>query len=69
MKHDTEILGVRVNTLSTVQVLETVEGFLQSSGQCHIVTVNPEFIMAAQDSERFREILNKAGLIEILKKI
>ena len=71
MKHATKILGVRVNTLDKAQVLETIEGFLQSSvdrslrsdlALGHIVTVNPEFIMAAQDSARFRATLNRAEL-------
>lgn len=57
-----KILGVKVDALDKLAVLESIKGFLESSHSHHIATVNPEFIMQAQKDERFNQILNKCHL-------
>ncbi len=57
-----DILGVKVNKTITDQVLRDVRYFLSDGRQHYIVTTNPEFIMAAQDDEVFKKILNEADL-------
>lgn len=56
------ILGVKIDNLTKPEVLQKISEFLQSDNQHQIVTVNPEFIMAAQHDDEFRNILNKADL-------
>ncbi len=56
------ILGVRVDSLTLNQVLAYIEACI-NRGQSHqIVTVNPEFVMAAQSDAEFRRIINTSAL-------
>ncbi len=57
-----EILGVRVNKITKGEVLEHVKTYLNSDKPHFIVTPNPEFLVAAQYDQEFKEILNKADL-------
>ena len=56
------ILGVQIDNLSKPEVLKKVEYFLDSDKQHYIVTPNPEFLVAAQKDEEFKNILNNADL-------
>lgn len=56
------ILGVKIDNSVKSEVLQKISGFLQFDKSHQIVTVNPEFIMAAQYDDEFRAILNKADL-------
>lgn len=56
------ILGVKVHALTNAKTLALIEDFI-ASGQPHqLVTVNPEFIVAAQHDPKFRRIINQAAL-------
>jgi N-acetylglucosaminyldiphosphoundecaprenol N-acetyl-beta-D-mannosaminyltransferase len=64
------VLGVRVDRLTQQQVLAHIEAILQqyvaSDRQLacqQIITVNPEFVMAAQHNAQFRQCINKAALV------
>ncbi|HET8852532.1 MAG TPA: WecB/TagA/CpsF family glycosyltransferase, partial [Ktedonobacteraceae bacterium] len=64
------ILGVRVDRLSQQQALDSIEQIVarrRASGNhapCEqIVTVNPEFVMAAQHNSDFRIAINQAALV------
>ncbi|MFZ2226619.1 MAG: WecB/TagA/CpsF family glycosyltransferase [Candidatus Moraniibacteriota bacterium] len=57
-----KILGVRVDNLSQKEILEKVECFLNEEKFHQIATVNPEFILEAQDSPEFKNILNSCAL-------
>jgi N-acetylglucosaminyldiphosphoundecaprenol N-acetyl-beta-D-mannosaminyltransferase len=64
------ILGVRVDRLTQLQVLDTIMGMLDhyyASDQrppCQqVITVNPEFVMAAQRNSLFRQCINQAALV------
>ena len=64
------VLGVRLDRLTQQQVLTYVEAFLQhyvaSDRQfvCRqIITVNPEFVMAARHNVQFRRCINEASLV------
>ena len=57
-----KILGVRVDNLGKKEILEKVESFLSSNKFHQIATVNPEFILAAQKDEEFKNILNSCDL-------
>jgi N-acetylglucosaminyldiphosphoundecaprenol N-acetyl-beta-D-mannosaminyltransferase len=56
------ILGVRIDNVSYNEVLSIIEGFVVSGEPHQVVTVNPEFIVAAQSDEDFRRILNTSSL-------
>lgn len=57
-----EILGVRVDDVTYDETLVRIEGFIREGTPHQIVTVNPEFVVAAQRDERFRRVLNAADL-------
>jgi N-acetylglucosaminyldiphosphoundecaprenol N-acetyl-beta-D-mannosaminyltransferase len=44
------------------QTLAIIDGFISAGGPHHVVTVNPEFVMAAQRDAAFRTVLNEAQL-------
>lgn len=56
------ILGINIDNLALSEVLDKIREFLGSKNQHYLVTVNPEFIMAARQDDEFRNILNKADL-------
>ena len=57
-----EILGVKIDNLTTDRALQKIEGFLTDGQQHYIVTPNPEFLVLAQKDSEFRRILNQADL-------
>ena len=57
-----KILGVRIDNLSKEEILNKVEGFLEEEKFHQIATVNPEFILEAQDNPKFKDILNDCAL-------
>jgi N-acetylglucosaminyldiphosphoundecaprenol N-acetyl-beta-D-mannosaminyltransferase len=64
------ILGVRVDRLSQQQALDMIERMIalrRASGNAlacqQIITVNPEFVMAAQQHREFRKAINSAALV------
>lgn len=63
------VLGVRVDRVTQLQVLDIIDQLIalrRASGNtlpCHqIVTVNTEFVMAAQTNIEFRQTINSAAL-------
>ncbi len=57
-----QILGVPVHSVTTADVLHLVEGYMIQRRLHQIATVNPEFIMTAQNDAEFRQILNETDL-------
>ncbi|GCE25785.1 WecB/TagA/CpsF family glycosyl transferase [Dictyobacter alpinus] len=63
------VLGVRVDRLTQRQVLAALRQILSSARAgsrppCQqIITVNPEFVMAAQKNTLFRQCINQAALV------
>ncbi len=56
------ILGVRVDDVTGDETLTLVERFITERAPHQICTVNPEFIMAAQRDQVFRNVINGAAL-------
>jgi N-acetylglucosaminyldiphosphoundecaprenol N-acetyl-beta-D-mannosaminyltransferase len=56
------ILGVRVDAVTFDQVLASIEAFIVEGRPRQVVTVNPEFVMAAQSDAEFRHIINTSAL-------
>jgi N-acetylglucosaminyldiphosphoundecaprenol N-acetyl-beta-D-mannosaminyltransferase len=65
-----QVAGVRVDRVSRVQALDAIVQMIelrrQSGNQAHcqqVVTLNPEFLMAAQRNNEFRYAINAAALV------
>lgn len=59
-----QILGVPVDVLDRCQAIDRIATWLDSpgGGLRHVVTVNPEFVIAARRNRRFRYVLRKSDL-------
>ena len=60
-----KIFDIKVQTMSELELREILNTFLSSASQHQIVTVNPEFILAAKSNDLFRRIINNASLSTI----
>jgi len=58
----TEILGIQVDNVTYEEALSRVEEFIADGHPHLVVTVNPEFIIAARKDALFAQILNGADL-------
>lgn len=56
------ILGVRIDDVTYDDALAHIEEFLREPGMHHIATVNPEFVVLAQNDAAFRRVLNACAL-------
>jgi N-acetylglucosaminyldiphosphoundecaprenol N-acetyl-beta-D-mannosaminyltransferase len=56
------VLGVRIDAVTFEQVIARIEEFIADGRSHQIVTVNPEFVMAAQSDAEFRAIINSSAL-------
>lgn len=56
------ILGVPVHSLTTADALEHVRCYMAEPRLHQIATVNPEFVMTAQDDTAFARVLRRADL-------
>ena len=56
------ILGVRIDNFSKKEILEKIEFFLNEKHFHQIATVNPEFILQAQQKLLFKKVLNECNL-------
>ncbi|MEA3407604.1 MAG: WecB/TagA/CpsF family glycosyltransferase [Chloroflexota bacterium] len=57
-----DILGVRVDNVTTSETLEIIQGYVEEGTPHQIVTVNPEFVMQAQRNTAFHRVLDEADL-------
>jgi N-acetylglucosaminyldiphosphoundecaprenol N-acetyl-beta-D-mannosaminyltransferase len=57
-----QILSVRVSCVTMSETLSALESMVESREPHHVVTVNPEFIMASRGNSAFRHVLNSADL-------
>src|SRR3989338_11358196 len=60
--NEIELLGVRINTFSPQEVIETVDRFFSTKNKHYIVTTNPEFLVLAHRDRQFKDILNYADI-------
>jgi N-acetylglucosaminyldiphosphoundecaprenol N-acetyl-beta-D-mannosaminyltransferase len=56
------ILGVRVSNVDVPESLAVIESLIESGTPHQLVTVNTEFVMAAQEDAEFKAIINAAAL-------
>lgn len=56
------ILGVRIHNVSLRETLSALEAMALSGKPHHVMTVNPEFIMIAQENRDFRDVISRTAL-------
>ncbi len=59
---EARVLGVRVDCLDMNEALEQIERFVDEGGLHLVATVNPEFVMRAQNDGDFARVLGSAEL-------
>ena len=57
-----KILNVKIDNITFAEALAKIQAFLMVDEVHQIATINPEFIIAAQSDEKFKEILNSSDL-------
>jgi N-acetylglucosaminyldiphosphoundecaprenol N-acetyl-beta-D-mannosaminyltransferase len=57
-----KILGIRIDNLGKKEILQLIKSFLREDRFHQIATVNPEFVLRAQNDEEFKIILNSCNL-------
>lgn len=55
-------MGIGVDDIREGEALERIEAFIRDGASHHVVTVNPEFVVMAQQDGDFRDTLNRADL-------
>jgi N-acetylglucosaminyldiphosphoundecaprenol N-acetyl-beta-D-mannosaminyltransferase len=56
------VLGVRVDDVTNAETLVEIERLIDLGGPAQVVTVNPEFVMAARRDPAFRSVIEHAAL-------
>ncbi|MHB9031604.1 MAG: WecB/TagA/CpsF family glycosyltransferase [Anaerolineae bacterium] len=56
------ILNVRVDHVTTIEVLDELDRMVQEGGVHQVATVNPEFVMTAQRNHEFFVTINESAL-------
>lgn len=56
------LMDIRLTNLNQQELWSIIKGYLHSSHNHLIVTVNPEFILTAKKDKKFQDILNSADL-------
>lgn len=56
------ILGVSIDAITRADALSTLLAYAKGESARHVVTPNPEMLVAATRDEAFRSVLNKASL-------
>ena len=62
MRKTVDILGINIDTFTTVEALEYIAQLANDSQGHYIVTPNPEFVMQSLKDTNFRDTVNKADL-------
>jgi len=57
-----QILGIKIDELDQGRVLTQIGEWLVAEGQHQIATINPEFAVAAQKNQDFKNLLNRTAL-------
>jgi len=61
-RHRVTILGIPVDAVTCEEALDVIDGLVSVATPSQLVTVNPEFVMAAQTNPQFKDVLCKAAL-------
>lgn len=56
------VLGIPIDSLTEDEAVARIQDLVEGGGSHQVVTVNPEFVMAARENSRFRKTLSEASL-------
>ena len=62
MHGEIKLLGVKISTQSKNEVLLKIKKILNSDRKHYIATPNPEFLLTAEQDDKFKEILNQSEI-------
>src|SRR5680860_236630 len=62
MKKET-LTNIRIDKITTKEVLEKIKGFLLSDNQHYLITLNPEMVLEAQNNNHFKNIINQSDIV------
>ncbi len=57
-----KILDIKIDKITTEEVLEKIKSFLLSNSQHHIITLNPEMVVEARKNDYFKKVINEADV-------
>src|SRR5436305_1380246 len=57
------VLGVRVDDVDLDDVLSSMQAAIASGAPCHIITLNPEYVMRARADAELRAIIAAAAVV------
>src|ERR1700690_2771637 len=57
-----QVLGVGIDRVGLAEAVDRIADFIQTGGVRQVVTINPEFTIAARNDRRFYQVLRKADL-------
>ncbi|GKX30451.1 N-acetylmannosaminyltransferase [Vallitalea longa] len=58
-----DILGVKIDDYTMDEAVKKVSQYINSDKKYKIYTPNPEFVIAANEDEEFKDVLNKGDLV------
>lgn len=61
-RHAITLLGVRIDDVTMDETIAHIAGLIAAGETHQVVTVNPEFVMTAQQDAAFKAVLNEAAL-------
>lgn len=57
------VLGVRIDDLTLPEMMDRIIGAVQTGTPCHVITLNPEYVMRARQDEGLRAIIEAAAIV------
>lgn len=57
------VLGIRVDDLTLSEAMAAIIGAARSGKPCHVITLNPEYVMRARRDSDLRTIIERAAIV------
>ncbi|HEY8291571.1 MAG TPA: WecB/TagA/CpsF family glycosyltransferase [Thermomicrobiales bacterium] len=57
------VLGIRVDDVTLAEAMAAITGAAQSGTPCHVITLNPEYVMRARRDDALRAIIAGAAVV------
>ncbi len=57
------ILGIRVDDLTLAEAIDAISAAIARGTRCHVITLNPEYVMRARRDDALRAIIDAAALV------
>ncbi|MGI8689731.1 MAG: WecB/TagA/CpsF family glycosyltransferase [Thermomicrobiales bacterium] len=57
------VLGIRVDDVTLPEAISTIANAVRAGAPCHIITLNPEYVMRARNDAALRAIIEGAAIV------